>query len=553
MKDTNGFDELARRKLAERRFAFDETHWADMEQLLNERARKPKMWWPWTVAGVLLLGAGALWLGTEQEAPSATGTNVAIVEPAASQADADIHLLSENAAPTSEPIPSTTTGKSHAESERVVEPKNTSMSVAPTTKGTRSVLKSSAPSVLPQARANGASRTAEETTMPVRTAQHNGTNEEPAAVITTSTTIAVSASGNIASSHPSEATGTTDPVASPTVPTMIEPTARTGSEATTPAPASAIAEPIDVTSAQEPPAVPTTPNTDVAATSNEASAPEAPSAPATAPPPPSTWLAVRTPFELTALGGMFSTSSVYSGRGTEDWNASVDRQNTTGFGLEGVWNLTDHFALGMGAHYGSYRERLHTAESVSTDRVLTNNYFWVPYDTMVLTVIGTDTIGATIYNITELVPTTLYDLEHTTDTTYTATVLRKARTMTNTVSYLEIPLLLDAHTSRGRWVFGVRGGPSLGLVTSRQGTVPGDGEAGFTALDDRTFRSLTLGCSARAYVRYRLSSTWSIGVEPTWRQQLGNAFNDGTVQRRANALGVYLSLSYRFAPKSVVH
>lgn len=551
MKDTNGFDELARRKLAERRFAFDETHWADMEQLLNERARKPKLWWPWTVAGVLLLGAGALWLGTEQEAPSASGNNVAVVEPTAPQSAADVHVRSENAAPASETIPSTTTGKSQPESEGIVEPSTTSPSGASTTKGTTSVLKSSAPSFLRQARANAPSPTAEETTMPVQAAQHNGTNEEPAAVITTSTTIADASSGNIASSHPSEATGTIDPVASQTVPPVSEPTAGTGSEAVTPG--TAIAEPIDITSAQEPPAVPTTANTDVAATGNEPSAPEAPSAPATAPPPPSTWLAIRTPFELTALGGMFSTSSVYSGSGTEDWNASVDRQNMPGFGLEGVWNLNDHFALGTGAHYGSYRERLHTGGSISTDRVLTNNYFWVPYDTMVLTVIGTDTIGATIYNITELVPTTVYDLEHTTDTTYNTTVLRQARTVTNTVSYLEIPLLLDAHTSRNRWVFGLRGGPSLGLVTSKQGTVPGDGEAGFTALKDRTFRSLTLGCSARAYVRYRLSSTWSIGVEPTWRQQLGNAFNDGTVQRRANALGVYLSLSYRFAPKSVVH
>ena len=273
--------------------------------------------------------------------------------------------------------------------------------------------------------------------------------------------------------------------------------------------------------------------------------------PSAAPSAPPAWLAIRTPFELTALGGMFSTNSAYHGGGTETWGARTERQNAMGFGIEGVWNFGEHFGIGTGAHYGSYREILGTAGLSRTDQTLTNSYYWMPHDTMVLTVIGTDTIGAIIYNVTELVPTTIYELGVDTDTAYHNTVVRTPRTVTNTTSHVEIPLLLDAHTSCGRWVFGVRGGPTFGLLTSREGSLPGDGENGFTELNERTFRSMTLGCTARGYARFRVSGAWSVGLEPTWRQQLGNALDGDDVQRRGNAIGAYLSVSYRMAAKSV--
>ena len=65
MKDPNGFDELARRQLAEREFTFDPEHWTAMEQLLAERERRPKGWWPWMAAGIVLLGGVALWSVTK--------------------------------------------------------------------------------------------------------------------------------------------------------------------------------------------------------------------------------------------------------------------------------------------------------------------------------------------------------------------------------------------------------------------------------------------------------------------------------------------------------
>ena len=247
---------------------------------------------------------------------------------------------------------------------------------------------------------------------------------------------------------------------------------------------------------------------------------------------------------------MFSSTSIYGGDGTETWGARTERQNTPGFGIEGVWNIGKHFGLGAGAHYGSYRETLHTEVLSRTDQTLTNSYYWMPHDTMVLTVLGTDTIGAIIYNVTELVPWTIYELGVDTDTAYHNTVVRAPRTVTNTTSHVEIPLLLDAHTTCGRWVFGIRGGPTFGLLTSREGSVPGDGDQGFTELDTRTFRTMTWGCTVRGYARYRISGTWSLGLEPTWRQQLGNALAGDDVQRRGSAIGACLSVSYRIADKS---
>jgi hypothetical protein len=139
---------------------------------------------------------------------------------------------------------------------------------------------------------------------------------------------------------------------------------------------------------------------------------------------------VRTPFEFSVLGGPFSTTGTYSGSGTETWEANTERQNTLGFGIEGVWNLGGHFGVGTGAHFSSYQEQLRTEGSSRTDQTLTNSYFWMPHDTMVLMVVDTVTLGATDYYVTELVPTTINELGVDTDTSYSTTVLRERRTVT---------------------------------------------------------------------------------------------------------------------------
>lgn len=555
MKDPNGFDELARRKLAERDFAFDPSHWTDMEQLLAERERKPKAWWPWMAAGVLLLSGAALWSVMSGEAVAGPTSSGPVVERV------------EQPTTITEPVrtiqASTPTQASSAVAEQPV--KHTAFPVSGTgTPGVQaaSITTSTARKSSP-ARTTKARETADpvhrENEVPTSAKDTNGGKTLPITATLTGSTLADDAptsntaeKGNgtkgatteppasaIPTTSSSQGTGTAE-VAKPVAPT-VDPSQH---EITAP-----VQEPLENTAPD--PTEHSADTLDPNAPGTETPAPGLPE-PSTAPPAPPEWLAVRTPFELSLLGGGFSTTSDYRGSGTENWGASTQRQNTSGFGLEGVRNIGAHFGLGIGVHYSSYRERLITEEFSRTDQTLTNSYFWTAHDTMVLSVTGTDTIGAVVYNITELVPMTINELGVDTDTSYSTTVLRERRTVTNTVNYVEIPLLLDAHTSCGRWVFGLRGGPTLGLLTSKQGSTPGDGEAGYADLNERTFSSLTLGCMARAYARYRLSSTWAIGLEPTWRQQLGNAFGDADVQRRGSAFGGYVSLSYRFASKTVV-
>src|SRR5690606_36266739 len=45
MKDHNDFDELARRKLEERRFSFDEAGWLEVEKQLDKKGGKRLGWW----------------------------------------------------------------------------------------------------------------------------------------------------------------------------------------------------------------------------------------------------------------------------------------------------------------------------------------------------------------------------------------------------------------------------------------------------------------------------------------------------------------------------
>ena len=83
------------------------------------------------------------------------------------------------------------------------------------------------------------------------------------------------------------------------------------------------------------------------------------------------------------------------------------------------------------------------------------------------------------------------------------------------------------------------------MLTTRQGSIPSNSDKGFTEFNDLAVRQFVLGWTARAYVRYRFNSAWSVGIEPAARGQFGNNLDALGTTRRSNAYGCMLSLSYR--------
>ena len=161
-----------------------------------------------------------------------------------------------------------------------------------------------------------------------------------------------------------------------------------------------------------------------------------------------------------------------------------------------------------------------------------------------LIITGTDTINGQVVHTGQNVDITVGQLRSDLDSTLSSVRVREASERINRTSYFEVPLLLAAHLVQVRWNFGVRGGPTVGMLTQRQGSIPSDGE-GYTDFNDVAMRTWTLGWTARAYVRYRFNSAWSVGIEPAARGQLMDSFEHQGVTRRSTAIGGMISLSYR--------
>lgn len=247
----------------------------------------------------------------------------------------------------------------------------------------------------------------------------------------------------------------------------------------------------------------------------------------------------RSPWEITALGGAFSTTSKYVLPQVKDWTSTPER--TPGYAVEAV-RMGRNFGLGLGLHYGSYADRLATPEASRTDVAYSRYWFLQAVDTTLLIITGGDSAsGFTGINV----PATVQVLRSAYDTTATTTLIRAARTQLIRTSYAEVPILLDAHLVQGRWSIGVRGGPTIGMLTARSGALPGNGEGGFTDLGSMAVRQAIFGWTARAYLRYRFNSAWSIGIEPAAHGQFTDAIDDQGASRRSKAFGAMLSLGYR--------
>lgn len=255
-------------------------------------------------------------------------------------------------------------------------------------------------------------------------------------------------------------------------------------------------------------------------------------------------IAQRSPWEIGLLGGIFSTTSNFRGANSADWNDAVTRQRSASVGAE-FMRMGSNFGVGFGVHYGTYAERIAVGEVSNTQVDIDRFWYLQPIDITILNITDTIFQGGSPYYVGESVNTTVNVLTQGFDTTTTITQQRAARELYNRVSYVEIPLLFDVHVVQGRWSLGLRGGPTLGLLSGRRGALPNGSNDGYTDFSDQAFRELMLGYTARAYVRYRWNAAWSVGLEPAIRGQLVNSLNDGPLDRRSSAFGAMLSLSYR--------
>jgi hypothetical protein len=539
MNDPREFDELARQKLAERQFAFKEGDWADMQRLINDQGKKRR--WPmWTLA-VLLVGTPAVWWALREEPatiapvpPAQATAEVAAVEAASPQVSASSSMATEHMemVTTEQAIDAmapavavAATAKEYVQhagaistDAHVHRPKEAHSKRATSDMRTGAPGTSAPTHIIASATTNVSTSVAQGE-MP---ADNNATSgaENPASA-NLSATAPVSAVGSTSEASPVQDVSFTTPT-SPTTDT-----ATPASTETTPAVPSSTTE------------VPVSADSSTTAVTVQDSS--------TVPPPttPVNWLATSgSRFEFSLLGGMSLSASRYSATPAVTWRTNNTGQWSPSFGFEAM-RMKEHFGYGLGVHRARYEEQLMAEQISRTDDIYTTTYFLMPIQIITPVVTDTLTVDSVNYYVTTPTTVTVNQLMSSTDTAQQNIILREARTVVNRVDYWELPLLADLHTSKGRWCFGVRGGPSIGFLSVRKGAVPNAEGDGYTDLGGSTYRSTLFGYQVRIYVRYRLSDRWSIGLEPIVRGHFGNAFAGNAPMRRNMAMGGLFSLTFR--------
>lgn len=248
-------------------------------------------------------------------------------------------------------------------------------------------------------------------------------------------------------------------------------------------------------------------------------------------------------WKVSVLTGLWNNETRTSGFVNESWMDNVPSNTSTGFGAE-IIRSYHHFGWGTGVHYSAYSENLGISAAYNN---LNETYrYWVltPVDTSIWIV--TDSIangsGYTYVGYSE--DHTINVIESATGTRNTNTLVRDARQIQNTVSYLEIPLIGDIHIGRGNWLFGLRGGPSIGKLIERRGTLPNPEGSGYLDLSGVAFQHWVPGYNFRGYVDYKIGMRWSIGLQAGRRGIIGNTLKSDLYSRKTNAWGGLMSLSY---------
>ena len=583
MSHNDEFDELARRKLEERQVAFQEADWQAARKLIDaERGGSKRAAWI-TGALLLLLISGPVWYGTGSAGPeeavasaehavprtvevpitdqqvrnsSVTGTETppkANEQAAATEVKApSIKTIPEYPADLTPKSSAATMARVERSTPRGSVEMNIANGVQPTAvpsrknaahteQADRSIVKTNeaitsseitgsafgvqaaTPSLADAGKENVQAGTIDPE---AKSTQQNafGSNATPSTLADQRGEVILQPGNNNANDEPiaTEFPTPTVAVASKTAPTSIVPT-----ETPVQPNAGTASSFSDTTSVR---ADPTTPPGDSAAAAAVVVTP-APLVPE------------RAPWEVSIMGGMSSSSTKYAGSNSADWNADISKENSIAIGAE-LMHMGRNFGIGTGLDHSTYAEQLRMDAMDRSSTILQNFWYLMPVDTTILVI--TDTIAGTPPTFTGTSQsTTVNVLLQGTDTVTTMERIREARAELNRVSYLEVPLLLDAHLVQGRWSFGVRCGPTIGLLAGRRGTVPSPDNEGYVSFTDQPFRELVFGYTARAYVRYRFNAAWSVGIEPAMRGQLMNSLGSGELSRKATAKGVMLSLSYR--------
>lgn len=223
-------------------------------------------------------------------------------------------------------------------------------------------------------------------------------------------------------------------------------------------------------------------------------------------------------------------------------------QSTPSMGLE-LMRMGEHFGYGVGLHYAGYVDRSDRANSFLYGTELRTMYFLSAVDTSITVVVDTIIQGGQNYYVTTQMDTTLLVLDSDVDTLTTTTEVA-GYTHIDRLSVVEMPLLFDVHTNAGRWQLGMRAGPTLGYITGASVHVRGMVGPESVRIEQDDFRRVSFGYSARCYVRYALSSFWSVGVEPGIR---GRAVDVGTgPSLRPFAYGVLGSVTFLLPNKATI-
>jgi hypothetical protein len=549
MNRENEFDELARRKLEERSFTYQESDWKQAQQAIAaQRGRKRRGFWLLGAAALLMVGTTAWWSLREAERDGTLANTAPVTN--RRTAAAEQHAANEAQDPSTSSASTTSTASAVPTTDDIASA-SVDTDQIPATPYSAGVA-SNAP-----AQALASSTAAAHTSSTSSNTPYRDRNTSPQRNST-----AVASTGMTTTGAPKAGTSAETPNTS--VPNTVDrgtiiPATVSGTAMPSPATASSEqgnAEPPPPAMAVDPTAEVspgTTKNTDTLdepelimplttapTTSPSDSATTAPTAVPAVPP----IIPDRAPWEISVLGGGLSSIATYSGGNSAEWSGDISREVSPGFGAE-LMHLGRNIGLGMGLHYGTYAERIQVPAIDRTSIERRNYWYLMPVDTTILLI--TDTVqqgGQTVYEGASIT-TTVNVLTLGEDSTLTTTHVRDAGEPVNRTSYLEVPLLFDAHLVQGRWSMGLRGGPTVGLLTGRTGGIPNSTKDGHTEPGDQAFREVVFGWTARAYLRYRWNAAWSIGIEPAMRGLFVNSLSEGDVKRRSSAFGGMISLSYR--------